>query len=326
MGALSMARKNLLSGLMGDQTVQPDTAASPAPATAQPARPRYSKGAIGAVSQSLADLKSRAIADIHPAAIDPGGLPDRLEEDPVEHAALMASLRDHGQQVPVLLRPHPTEADRYQVVYGRRRVRALRDLGQPVKAMIRDLDDRALVMAQGQENAARRDLTFIEKANFAAQMRAAGYDRKAICAALHVDKTQISRMLAVADAVPLDLVEAIGAAPSVGRNRWLALAARLDETGTDTAAAVALVHAAEADDSDARFAALLRALARPQAQPPEPRILRDDAGREIGRMVWRGDTLTLTVPLAGAEGFDDWLAENFDRIHADWRAGGGDES
>lgn len=321
-----MARKNLLSGLMGDQTVQPETAVAPAPAAAQPARPRYSKGAIGAVSQSLADLKSRAIADIHPSAIDAGGLPDRLAEDPAEHAALMASLRDHGQQVPVLLRPHPNAPDRYEVVYGRRRVRALRDLGLPVKAMIRDLDDRALVIAQGQENAARRDLTFIEKANFAAQMRAAGYDRKAICAALHVDKTQTSRMLAVADAVPLDVVEAIGAAPSVGRNRWLALAARLEETGTATSDAVALVQSAKAVDSDARFEALLAALAAPQTPAPEPRILRDEAGREVGRLARRGGTLTLTMPLKGRDGFDDWLADNFDRILLEWRAEGGGES
>jgi ParB family transcriptional regulator, chromosome partitioning protein len=44
---------------------------------------------------------------------------------------------------------------------------ALRDLGQPVRALVRDFDDAALVMAQGQENGARRDLSFIEKANFA---------------------------------------------------------------------------------------------------------------------------------------------------------------
>ena len=313
-----MARKNLLSGLMGDPAVQPDAAALPV-------RPRYAKGAIGAVSQSLADLKSRAIADIHPSAIDAGGLADRLDDDAAEHAALMDSLRDHGQQVPVLLRPHPNEEGRYQVVFGRRRVRALRDLGLPVKAMIRDLDDTALVIAQGQENSARKDLTFVEKANFACQMRDAGYDRKVICAALHVDKTQISRMLSVTDAVPLDLIEAIGSAPSVGRSRWLALAARLSETGIDTPAAIAMVRQADAPTSDARFDALLQALtpAPRHAAPPatdatEPQELCSAAGRVIGRMVQRGDRMILTLPLDGADGFALWLVDNFDRIHDEW--------
>ena len=312
-----MARKNLLSGLMGDPAVQPD-------AVAQPARPRYAKGAIGAVSQSLADLKARAIADIHPSAIDAGGLADRLDDDAEAHAALMASLRDHGQQVPVLVRPHPTEADRYQVVYGRRRVRALRDLGLPVKAMIRDLDDRDLVIAQGQENSARKDLSFVEKSIFARQMRDAGYDRKVICAALHVDKTQISRMLTVADAVPLDLIDAIGSAPAVGRSRWLALAARLSETGTDTATAIAMVRDAGAPTSDARFDALWQALSpsvrevAPADAAAEPVVLRSASGRVIGRMVRRGNRMILTVPLDGAEGFDLWLADNFDRIYEEW--------
>jgi hypothetical protein len=85
---------------------------------------------------------------------------------------------------------------------------------------------------------------------------------------------------------------------------------------------VALVRAAGAETSDGRFAALLAALASPRAEGPAPRILRDGQGAEIGRMVRRGDTLTMTVPLARAPGFDDWLAENFARIHADCQSNG----
>ena len=125
-------------------------------ASVDPARPRYSGGAIGAVSQSIADLKSRSVIEIDPNKIKAGGILDRLEDDDPAHAALMTSLRDHGQQVPVLVRPHPELPDTYQIVYGRRRVLALRDLGIPVKALVRDLDDRELVVAQGQENSAAK--------------------------------------------------------------------------------------------------------------------------------------------------------------------------
>ena len=105
-----------------------------------------------------------------------------------------------------------------------RRVLALRDLGQTVRALVRDLDDLALVIAQGQENTARRDLSFIEKANFARQMIEAGYERRIACDALSIDKTLLSRMLSVTDRVPVALIEAIGAAPGIGRDRWLAFA------------------------------------------------------------------------------------------------------
>jgi len=163
-----MARKNLLEGLMKAPETKSDTPAPPN--RVDPAKPRYTGGAIGAVSQSIADLKSRSVVEIDTNLIDAGGLRDRIDETVAEHEALIDSIRTYGQQVPILVRPHPDAEGRYQIVYGRRRVAALREIGEPAKALIRDLDDSALIMAQGQENSARRDLSFIEKCNFARQM------------------------------------------------------------------------------------------------------------------------------------------------------------
>ena len=257
-----MARKDLLKGLM-------EGAEKPAEeARVNPGRPRYTKGAIGAVSQSLADLKTRAITDLDPHLIEAGGMDDRLESDPADDQALTASIETYGQQVPVLVRPHPTTEGRYQIVYGRRRVLAMRDLGQPVKAMIRDLDDAELVMAQGQENSARRDLSFIEKANFARQMRDAGYERKAMCDALHIDKTVISRMLSVVDRIPLEILHTIGAAPGIGRDRWGKMAELIekDEAG------IAVPSLITGETSDERFESLIKALTLPRREAsPLPR-------------------------------------------------------
>ncbi len=180
--------------------------------------------------RSFADLKARSVVEIDPGLIDPGGLADRLESDADADATLRQSIADHGQQVPVLVRPHPQAPGRFQIVFGRRRVLALRDLGQQVKALIRDLTDQELVLAQGQENTARRDLSFIEKVNFARQLQEHGYDRKVICDALSVDKTLISRMLSLAERIPPDVIAMIGAAPSIGRDRWTALADLLEKT------------------------------------------------------------------------------------------------
>ena len=145
-----MARKDLMNGLMNSPEVSSDS-----DARVDASKPRYSTGAIGAVSRSIEDLKRRAIVDVDPRMVDDAGLRDRLDRDDAELAGLIQSIRDHGQQVPVLLRFNPNYEGRYQVVYGRRRVAALKALGQPVKALIRNLDDKALVLAQGQENTAR---------------------------------------------------------------------------------------------------------------------------------------------------------------------------
>lgn len=304
-----MARKNLLKGLMDSQPRELDTARVDA------AQPRYSTGAIGAVSQSIADLKSRSVSDVDPRMIDQAGIRDRLDSDDQDLSALIESIRDYGQQVPVLLRPNPNDPERFEVVYGRRRVAALRALGLPVKALVRVLDDRALVIAQGQENAARKDLSFVEKANFARQMRDAGYERKTICDALHMDKTLISRMLSVTDRVPVELIEAIGAAPSVGRDRWLQLAEKL--AGTKRPAD--LVAAAVGDTSDARFDAVVAQLSTPRPPAPAPIPILTQDGQTVGEVARKSRRTVLSLDRKAVEGFDDWILENFARLHKEWQ-------
>ncbi|WP_305968957.1 MULTISPECIES: plasmid partitioning protein RepB [unclassified Mameliella] len=326
-----MARKNLLQGLMDQAKSEP-----PAPEEPQQRAPRYAKGAIGAVSQSIADLKSRSVVELDPNTIIEGGLSDRVEHDEAEHATLMESIRTYGQQVPVLVRPDPQDSERYRIVYGRRRVLALRDLGLPVKAMIRDLDDREAILAQGQENSARRDLSFIEKANFARQMVEAGYDRKIIADALTTDKTLISRLLQVAESVPVEIIEHIGAAPSVGRDRWLSFATRWTEQEIQPDQGIEMLDVYACDKSDDRFDALFAWLEKREKQlkggkpvpladsPPAPaaekRALTRPDGKRLGQITRKGDKLRIDLTGKSAQGFDTWLEDNIERLHRDWLA------
>jgi len=324
MGAL-MARKNLLSGLMGDAMQPPTAPASPAPtvSTIDPDRPRYAKGAIGAISRSVADLQSRALAEIDPNLIDAAGVQDRLETDDAEDAALRASISEYGQQVPVLVRPHPTAEGRYQIVYGRRRVLALRDLGLPVKALVRALDDRDLLIAQGQENTARRDLSFIEKASFARQMVEAGYDRKIIGDTLSMDKTLISRILSVAERIAPEIVAAIGAAPSVGRDRWLALADAIEQNSRDTSEMLAMINLADVRTSDARFEAALAYAKGPKERRdrPAPQVIHSTNGMVLAEAERRAGRLTIRMEKRLDHGFEDWLLQELPELHRKWSEG-----
>ena len=92
-----MARKDVLKGLMTAATTPVEVPSAPS---------RLDRGAIGAVSRSFADLKARSVVEIDPGLIDAGGMADRLESDAESDATLRQSIADHGQQVPVLVRPH----------------------------------------------------------------------------------------------------------------------------------------------------------------------------------------------------------------------------
>lgn len=314
-----MARKNLLKGLM-------DEAQSPVAETSKRPAPRYSKGAVGVVSQSIEALKSRSIVELDPFTIKAGGLSDRLEHNEVDHASLMASMQTYGQQVPVLVRPDPTTEGQYLIVYGRRRVAALRDLGLPAKAMIRDLDDREAILAQGQENSARKDLSFIEKANFARQMVETGYERKVIADALATDKTLISRMLFVADAIPVAVIERIGSAPGIGRDRWADFAKLWSAQEMEEEDGISMLAAFAGQTSDAQFDGLHRWLsnrlsttAKTETVATDRVLLRSQDGDTLGHFSRRKAYVRLDLKTDGTDDFANWLAENVTKIHRDWK-------
>jgi len=81
-----------------------------------------------------------------------------------------------------------------------------------------------LVIAQGQENSVRADLSFIERARFAKGLDDHGYGRAVIMAALNVDKAAVSKLISVTTAIAPHVIDAIGPAPKTGRAPWLELA------------------------------------------------------------------------------------------------------
>lgn len=319
-----MARKNVLKGLL--EPAAPGGPLNTGPVPTHPSGHAAAGGAIGAISRSIADLRARSLVEIDPHLIEAAGMADRLETDSAADVALRDSIAEYGQQVPVLVRPHPDKDGHYQIVYGRRRVLVLRELGQPVRALVRELDDRALVLAQGQENTARRDLSFIEKVNFSRQMQEAGYERKVIGDALSADKTLVSRMLTLAARLPADLIVAIGAAPSIGRDRWTELADLLERAAPSPGDLLAMIGPLAAESSDTRFHAvhggLARLLARPA--PPDTKVvvpLLSPSGHLLGKARIDDGRAVLQIDRKTAPGFDDWLIENLPRLFTEWQAG-----
>lgn len=288
-----MARKHLLAGLLDPAEPQELTAVNSGPrqdrsAQAGSTRPALvssfaGRGAVGAMSRSLERLTSEVEAariaedqlkagvvavELDTSLVDPSPFPDRLPSGRAEDdASFVAAIREQGQQTPILVRPHPTVQGRYQVAFGHRRLRAVTTIGRPVRAFVKTLSDADLVVAQGQENNAREDLSFIERATFAATLERLGHGRDVIMAALLVDKTELSRLISVRSTVPDFVVAAVGPAPKMGRRRWMSLADRLASADMQKLARRVVGDETFATaTSDARFLRLLDAV-KPVAQP-----------------------------------------------------------
>jgi ParB family transcriptional regulator, chromosome partitioning protein len=266
------------------------------------------------LAQNIAD--GERVIEIDPAKIDPSPVSDRLSRGALgdeSYVALVESLKTNGQQVPVLVRPHPDPAKAqqgwFQSAYGHRRIRAASEIGQPVKAIVRPLNDAELVMAQGKENAERRDLSFIEKAFFAKAMLEQGFDRPAAQQALAVDKTEMSRLLQVADAIPQMLARAIGPAPKAGRPRWMALGALLvSEAAQHKAQDETHSPAFQAAETDRRFALVFDRLSRRTAPEAAGRDILSGEGAKIASVWRKGNTTLIEVPEGRDEGFAAFLA------------------
>lgn len=169
--------------------------------------------------------------ELDPAEIQDERYSDRLEPKDVHD--LRASIEQNGQTVPILVRRHATDPNRYLLVYGRRRLEAIRasDKVSKVRALIANLDDTAALRAQVSENTGRRDLSYIERALFAQELLDSGFGSQAqIAEVLNVTRSAVSMSISVAKAIGTALAHAIGPAHGVGRPRWEALAKELADS------------------------------------------------------------------------------------------------
>lgn len=264
------------------------------------------------------------IIELDPGLVHAGGLDDRLDVSQAEIATLSESLRNAGQKVPILVRPHPEKPGEYEIVAGRRRLAACRHAEIDVRAEIQDLDDKSMVMGQAIENIAREDLTYIERAKLAARMvDEAGLAATDIDTAFSCGKTDRSRYLKIGRGIPDDILSFVGKAAGIGRPRWEKLVAHMatDETALPRmreALAAANTEDGSLGDSDARFSHLYEVafrskpqVARKEATAPAAREVRlPSHDKPVGTIQRGGTGLQLALRADLKPGFLDWLAEN----------------
>jgi ParB family transcriptional regulator, chromosome partitioning protein len=322
-------RKDLLKTAFNSETAP----------VAAPVADRVPSGAVRAMGLSLGRIGENAakaealeqqiargevVQDLDPNLIEPSFVEDRLARtaDP-EFRRLVDSIGTAGQQAPILVRPHPERAGRYQVAYGHRRLSACVELAQKVKAIVRPLTDSQLVVAQGKENAERRNLSFIERAQFAAHLEQKGFERPVIQAALAVHPAELTRLLAVARSIPAHVIAAIGPSPRAGRPRWMEFATLLGAAdGKELITTIVGQASFQRLSSDARFELAIEKLrSRPHRNGNDCDVIRNRAGNPVIRAERSATTLKLIIDLRVGPGLDEHLLALLPGIVSDFSSG-----
>lgn len=291
---------------------------------------------VGAISQSLENMNVRAnradeiekqlaegqtIVELDPEFLESSFVVDRLGVELEDQQALIDQIKEHGQQVPILVRPHPEKPGFYQVAYGHRRLAAIKTIGGKIKAVVRDLSDEQLVVSQGQENNARTDLSFIERCFFGWQLEQRGFSRDIIMSSLGVDKAALSRMISLVERLPAEFIKIIGAAPSFGRQRWAELADLLDEKPRFSKAKLLI----EQPDfillrSDDRFIKLYETLKAKTPSEKLTRVWTAPTGVKPLKITETNSKVTFVFDRKAADDFASFVEERMDALFDEYRA------
>ncbi|MGX7744010.1 plasmid partitioning protein RepB [Rhodopseudomonas parapalustris] len=304
---------------------------------------RVTAGAVRSLRDSFSDVEREnqelrekiaagaIIVEIDANLVDPSPVADRFRDDDMtSYELLKQSIAQRGQEVPVLVRQHPAIAGRYQSAYGHRRVRVARELAIPVRAILKQLSDEELVVAQGLENAPREDLSFIERAIFAVHIEDAGHKRSVVQEALAIDRAEASKLIAVAHAIPRDIVDAIGKAPKIGRGRWQTFADLLADSAAAKRVRAAIADASFATgESDHRFVTAFNAAAR-QVEPDSARKPRlqpvvGHDGQPIAKVQRSARDLKLSIDKKVPATFADFLVGQLPNLFEAFTKSGSDQ-
>ena len=130
-----------------------------------PKKARLGRGLGALLGEYMEEAPRREAQLIDVKAIGPNPQQPRKTFSAEELAELAQSIKENGLLQPLLLRPAPKIPGKYELVAGERRLRAVQKLGwKEVPAVIREVDDDALLVLALVENLQREALNPMEEA------------------------------------------------------------------------------------------------------------------------------------------------------------------
>jgi ParB family chromosome partitioning protein len=139
-----------------------------------------------------------AKANLPVSLIDPNPYQPRRTFDPLELAALVQSIQQHGMLQPIVVR---AVGDRFQLVAGERRLRAAQEAGlAEVPARVIEADDQQVFELAIVENLQRTDLNAIEKARaFRDYIERFSSTQDELASRLSLDRSTVSNFIRLLD-------------------------------------------------------------------------------------------------------------------------------
>ncbi len=183
------------------------------------------------------------------------------------------SIQDHGQRLPIKVRPAPDAEGEYEIVYGYSRYRAHLDLRlSTIHAVVEELSETEMLLQMDSENSTREDLSTYEQAVFYKQMLEVVYkgDREAMYTALRRSNSWLSQQLSIAG-IPAPLLDAY---PLLHEAPVLSLVefSRALKDPADSERLLAIKDKVKASDSKALVQRLLKELLKiSRVEKPKPR-------------------------------------------------------
>ncbi|MBY5324355.1 plasmid partitioning protein RepB [Rhizobium leguminosarum] len=302
-----------------------------------PTKPGYGMtGAAKTVVRSIEDLaenskklmEGEVIVDLDPRLIDVSFVADRLSDDGEEYEELKQAIKASSQTTPILVRPSLSDSQRFMVVFGHRRLKVAKELGIPVKAVVKRLDDITSAIAQGQENSARSNLSFIERAYFSQNLLASGMTKDVVRSSLAIDDAMLSKMLGVVEAVPASILKMLGSSKKIGRDRWLSLrqlllSPALLKVATEHVETAGFVELTEDKRFDELHDYLKRYKAKSAAKKPKVGASgRDWTSRDTSlNFVMNAKSKKVAIELSNVEAkpFSEWLSAHMDRLYDEYK-------
>ena len=159
---------------------------------------RLGKGLGALLGEYLGDeTPSGEVRRVPLRAIVPNPLQPRREFSEEELAELAESIRENGLLQPLVVRPAPGSEDRFELVAGERRLRAIRSLEwEDVAAVVREVTDETLLVLALVENLQREALNPLEEAEgYRTLADSFGLTQEEIARSVGKDRSTVANML-----------------------------------------------------------------------------------------------------------------------------------
>ncbi|SFR67329.1 chromosome partitioning protein, ParB family [Agromyces sp. CF514] len=150
-----------------------------------------------AVESELLAVPGAHLARLNPEDIVPNAVQPRSVFDPDDLAELVHSVREFGVLQPIVVRPHPDLAGKYELVMGERRLRATKAAGlDSIPAVVKDTANEDMLRDALLENLHRSQLNPLEEASAYQQLLADfGITQEELATRIGRSRPQISNTL-----------------------------------------------------------------------------------------------------------------------------------